>query len=319
MIQKIRVPNVKEEPMVTTWNPQEKQKYIKSPLNYIGGKYKLLPQILPLFPDKIVTFVDLFSGGANVGINVSADKHVFNDMNYRVNEMFRYFSHYTRDELVEMINKKIRQYSLSKTNKEGYLKFREDYNNDPDPLSLYVLVSYSYNYQIRFNNSMEFNNPFGKDRSSFSQNMEKNLRAFVDKLNNIDAEFTDVFFDEYDISLLSKDDFVYMDPPYLITTGNYNDGNRGFVNWGEEQEKKMYQIMDSLTNKGVKWALSNVLEHKDKTNVLLKTYINNHENIYVEHLKYTYKNSSYNTKRRFSDEVLITNYDPGNWRTDRLF
>ena len=218
-----------------------------------------------------------------------------------------------------MINKKIRQYSLSKTNKEGYLKFREDYNNDPDPLSLYVLVSYSYNYQIRFNNSMEFNNPFGKDRSSFSQNMEKNLRAFVDKLNNIDAEFTDVFFDEYDISLLSKDDFVYMDPPYLITTGNYNDGNRGFVNWGEEQEKKMYQIMNSLTNKGVKWALSNVLEHKDKTNVLLKTYINNHENIYVEHLKYTYKNSSYNTKRRFSDEVLITNYDPGNWRTDRLF
>ena len=317
--EKIRVPNVKEEPMVTTWNPQEKQKYIKSPLNYIGGKYKLLPQILPLFPDKIVTFVDLFSGGANVGINVSADKHVFNDMNYRVNEMFRYFSHYTPDELVEMINKKIRQYSLSKTNKEGYLKFREDYNNDPDPLSLYVLVSYSYNYQIRFNNSMEFNNPFGKDRSSFSQNMEKNLRAFVDKLNNIDAEFTDVFFDEYDISLLSKDDFVYMDPPYLITTGNYNDGNRGFVNWGEEQEKKMYQIMDSLTNKGVKWALSNVLEHKDKTNVLLKTYINNHENIYVEHLKYTYKNSSYNTKRRFSDEVLITNYDPENWRTDRLF
>lgn len=53
--------------------------------------------------------------------------------------------------------------------------------------------------------------------------------------------------------------------------------------------------------------------------MLLKTYINNHENIYVEHLKYTYKNSSYNTKRRFSDEVLITNYDPGNWRTDRLF
>lgn len=41
----------------------KKQTYIKSPLNYIGGKYRLLKQILPLFPANIDTFVDLFSGG----------------------------------------------------------------------------------------------------------------------------------------------------------------------------------------------------------------------------------------------------------------
>lgn len=37
--------------------------YIKSPLNYTGGKFKLLPQILPLMPDDIENFVDLFCGG----------------------------------------------------------------------------------------------------------------------------------------------------------------------------------------------------------------------------------------------------------------
>lgn len=37
--------------------------YLKSPLNYVGGKYRLLSQIMPYFPDKIDTFVDLFSGG----------------------------------------------------------------------------------------------------------------------------------------------------------------------------------------------------------------------------------------------------------------
>ena len=42
---------------------------IQSPLNYTGGKYRLLSQILPLFPDDIETFVDLFCGGCNVGIN----------------------------------------------------------------------------------------------------------------------------------------------------------------------------------------------------------------------------------------------------------
>lgn len=53
--------------------------YVKSPLNYIGGKYRILPQIIPLFPKNINCFVDMFAGGSNVGINVSAKKHILND------------------------------------------------------------------------------------------------------------------------------------------------------------------------------------------------------------------------------------------------
>lgn len=36
--------------------------YLKNPFNYVGAKYKLLPQIIPLFPSNIKTFVDLFGG-----------------------------------------------------------------------------------------------------------------------------------------------------------------------------------------------------------------------------------------------------------------
>lgn len=286
-----------------------KKGYIKSPLNYIGGKYKLLNQIIPLFPQKINTFVDLFSGGANVGINVSAEHYIFNDMNNRINEMFRFFATQDVDNLVDKINKRIEEYNLSKTNEEGYLKFRKQYNENPNPLDLYVLVSYSYNYQFRFNNSMEFNNPFGRNRSKFSKNMEKNLRLFTERLKNIDATFMDKFFNELDLSKLTESDFVYLDPPYLITTGNYNDGNRGFLNWSEVQEKQMYNLMDTLTSNKVKFALSNVLEHKGKDNSLLKEYIKNHD-VYVHYLNYNYNNASYNSKKTGSKEVLITNYDP---------
>lgn len=312
-------PAAKKHSYPKTWKPRLKDTYIKSPLNYIGGKYKLLPQIIPLFPDKINTFVDLFSGGANVGINVKANRYYFNDMNYRINELFRFFNKHTSNELVTMINKRINEYGLSKTNKNAYLKLRRDYNKQPNPLDLYVLVSYSYNYQFRFNNSMEFNNPFGKNRSSFSKNMEEHLRIFVDKLHTINAKFTDKMFDKFDISELSSLDFVYMDPPYLITTGNYNDGNRGFVNWGKEQEKAMYQLMDNLSERHVKFALSNVLDHKGRSNDLLKKYIKTHNDIVVNHLNYTYRNSSYNTTNKESDEVLITNYDPYDYRIDTLF
>ena len=55
-------------------------KYIKSPLNYVGGKYKLLSQILPLFPSNINTFVDLFGGGGNVIVNVKAEHCIYNDI-----------------------------------------------------------------------------------------------------------------------------------------------------------------------------------------------------------------------------------------------
>ena len=54
-------------------------KILASPLNYTGGKYKLLPQLLPLFPDDISTFVDLFCGGCNIAINVTAKNLICND------------------------------------------------------------------------------------------------------------------------------------------------------------------------------------------------------------------------------------------------
>ena len=48
--------------------------FIKSPLNYTGGKYRILPDILPLFPAHPHRFADLFAGGFNVGINAQADR-----------------------------------------------------------------------------------------------------------------------------------------------------------------------------------------------------------------------------------------------------
>ncbi|NOL50373.1 Dam family site-specific DNA-(adenine-N6)-methyltransferase [Pelistega europaea] len=280
---------------------------VKSPLNYVGGKYRLLKQIIPLFPTQINVFVDLFSGGANVGINVPARKHIFNDMNYRINEMFRYFQSCNPVQLIQQIEKRISEYDLSKTNEVSFMRFREAYNKAPNPLDLYVLASYSYNYQFRFNNQMQFNNPFGRNRSSFNVSMKNNLLCFLSKLQGMNAQFTDFFFHEFDISGLSEGDFVYLDPPYLITTASYNDGNRGFLNWGETQEKQMYQLMLKLHEQKVKFALSNVLEHKGKENFLLKKFARQH-GFMVHKLDYHYRNASYNTNKGDSVEVLITNY-----------
>lgn len=285
---------------------------IASPMNYIGGKYKILSQLLLLFPENIGTFVDLFCGGCNVGINVSARKIIFNDNLTYLIDLYKEFDSLSKNEILNHIDNRIKQFNLSLTNKDGYLELRKLYNEEKNPLDLFVLTAYSFNHQIRFNNSHKFNNPFGKDRSCFNENMKNNLLNFLKVLDSKNVNFTSTNFDNFDFSNLSYNDFVYCDPPYLITTGTYNDGKRGFTGWNEVQEKKLLQVLDDLNEKKVYFALSNVLEHKGKENLILKKWIE--ENTYfISYISKDYANSNYHTIDRNKNstvEVLITNYNP---------
>lgn len=283
---------------------------IKSPLNYIGGKSKLLPQILPLFPDKIDTFVDLFAGGCNVGININANKVIFNDNLIYLIEMYQAFQKYSIEYIINHIETRIQELELSLSNQSAYLKLREIYNNDRQALDLFVLIAYSFNHQIRFNNNHQFNNPFGRERSSFNNKMRNNLLAFLNQLKQKSIEFSAKNFDDFDFSLFGKNDLIYCDPPYLITTGVYNDGKRGFKGWNENEEQKLLNLLDELNQKNIRFALSNVLEHKGNENILLKQWVNKN-NYFVNYLNFNYANSSYQNKNRnknASCEVLITNY-----------
>lgn len=281
------------------------KKYIKSPLNYIGGKYKLLPQLMKYFPTDINTFVDLFSGGFNVGINVKSNRTICNDINDFIINLYKELYKSPVESVLERINTNIQEFGLSKENEGAYKKFRIHYNETKDPIDLYTLTCYSFNYQFRFNNNREYNNPFGRNRSQFSENMKNNLILFSEKLKNMNINFLSKEFDKVSIENLGKDDFIYCDPPYLITTGSYNDGNRGFKDWKEAEEIKLYNFLDRANEKNIKFALSNVIEHKGKENTLLKEWSKKYKVIYLDN---DYSNSSYNTKKGKSKEVLIINY-----------
>ena len=300
------IPKIRVFPMLATpkgdMAPSER---VKSPLNYIGGKYKLLPQILPLFPRLIRTFVDLFAGACNVGVNANADKLICNDLNTKIIEMFNTFQQTDIDAIFSHIENRIIEFGLSKENEAGFLKFREHYNATRNPLDLYTLTCYSFNYQFRFNNNLEYNNPFGRNRSRFSENMRNNLLAFLKKIKSANITFTSHDFEMFDVSKLSCYDMVYCDPPYLITNGSYNDGNRGFKEWSEAQEIALFALLDRLHHKGIRFALSNVLEHKETRNEMLLDWCKNYV---VTPIKNDYSNSSYNTRKGKSIEVLITNY-----------
>ena len=278
--------------------------YVKSPLNYTGGKYKLLPQLLELFPKQVNTFVDLFAGGGNVSVNVKAEKVVFNDLMWQVPEMLQEFKKIGVEESLRKIDGYISSYDLSKENKEGYLALRELYNKGKsDPLMLYTLICYSFNNQIRFNNKGAYNMPFGKDRSSFNPTLREKYITFVQRLQSMEIQFSSKDFRELDLDTLGENDFVYCDPPYLITVASYNE-NGG---WGEQAERDLLAKLDTLDKAGVKFGLSNVFESKGKENIILKEWAKGYKVHYLDH---TYSNCSYHKKDKQSKdiEVFITNY-----------
>ena len=87
-IHSLEMVNEESEKYEYTVDVMSRKKFLKSPLNYIGGKYKLLPQLTEYFPKNINTFVDLFSGGFNVGINVDSKKTICNDINSFIIDLY---------------------------------------------------------------------------------------------------------------------------------------------------------------------------------------------------------------------------------------
>lgn len=276
---------------------------IKSPLNYIGGKYKLLPQILPLFPARINNFVDLFAGGLDVSLNIEANQVICNDINHYVIGLFQYFKNKTIDDLLEEIHSSIIYYDLSKHNKAGYLKLREDYNQTHSPLLLFLLVCYGFNHQFRFNSKGEFNNPFGINRSSYNFNTEKNLKILHQRIRNF--RFVSGHFREFNTNFMEPGDFLYADPPYLISCGSYNDGKRGFEGWTKEDDSALFEKLDNLNFNGINFAFSNVLRHKGLNNEELIDWAQNYN---IHYLNADYSNSNYQATESETVEVLITNY-----------
>ena len=283
--------------------------YIKSPLNYTGGKHKLLDSILTNFPSGSKNFVDLFAGGFNVGVNVSADTIFANDHISYLIELYEFFQKTSVQEIIEIINCKIQEYSLDQHNANGYNRLRNDYNKRKDPLTLFVLICYAFNHQIRFNNSFKFNSPFGKERSCYNQSIETNLRRFSEALKSKNVVFSCLDFRNFDFDRLDRGDFVYCDPPYLISTGSYNDGKRGFGDWTEKDDSDLLCLLDELNDRGMLFALSNVFSHKGNSNDRLIAWS---EKYRVVRFDKSYANCNYQFKKKESKtaEVLVTNYNP---------
>ena len=299
--------------------------FAKSPLNYTGGKFKLLPELIKRFPDEEGTFIDLFGGGFNVGVNAKNHKIVYNDLSEQTTRLIKLFYKYNTNEIVNKLEEFIKKFGLSDSEKNGYeyygcnssnglgqfnkkpfAKLRSDYNAAKKSIEkdfmLLLLTIYSFNNQIRFNSSGLYNLPVGK--RDFNASTRKNVKLFSEKLKTKEVLFFSKDFNEINYKQFDKP-FFYCDPPYLLGDASYNE-NGG---WDETKESELLSFLENLSDNGIKFALSNVVEHKGKVNQLLLDWaLKNKFNIIYLNKNYSNSNYQIKDKEQKTSEVLITNY-----------
>jgi len=298
----------------------------RSPLFYMGDKYKLLPEILKHFPSNINRFIEPFTGGGSVYLNTDAKEYLLNDIDEEIVALHKFLIASANDPeaFFKKVIRIIKTYNLSRSfiedvvpkklkkefvktyyakfNKPGYLRLRENFNKRKnDYAKLYVLLIYGFNRILRFNSEGNFNLPVGN--VDFNKNTSSALNKYFETVKKKKIKFHtkdfSIFLNEIKFK---KNDFVYLDPPYLITFGEYNKF------WSEAREEELLNYLDLLSKKKVKWALSNVTDYTKKgeklENKILKNWMKKYT---VKTIKSNYI-SFHDNKKKSIKEVLVINF-----------
>ena len=295
----------------------------RSPLFYVGDKYKLIREIRTHFPQTINRFIEPFVGGGSVMMNVEANGFLLNDINSYVINLHKMLQSYIgrEKEFMEEIYNIIDSYKLSlslrsdvvpqamkkaypktyyaRYNKAGYLQMKADFiaKGQQNMMKLYLLLIYGFNHMLRFNGKGQFNLPVGN--VDFNQNVQNALSDYFLLLSQKQTKW---FNEDYKQFLggidYEKDDLVYLDPPYLITFSEYNKL------WNEDTERDLLALLDDLNAKGINFAISNVIHYRGRINNIFLEWSKQYHS---HSIKSNYISFNDNSIKKFS-EVLITNY-----------
>lgn len=285
--------------------------------NYVGSKDRIFATLDKNFDKNKKYFVDLFCGSGVVGVNEvnNYERVVLNDACWQMTKTLQYFRDNDYDTIIKKLEGIIKEYNLSKENKEGYLALREEFNSDAyhelvfDPVMFYALVTHSFNYNIHINSSGKFSVPAGYKKSYFNNKLRAKLEAFQWELKANKGKIT-IKNKSFDTFILESEKIIpnsmfYVDPPYYSSDASYCRIHY-LGKWGEDKERRLYSNLDFINSKGGRFLLSNVLENNGTTNHILLEWCKKYNVIDVSS---DYSSCNYQRKNKGkTTEILVRNY-----------
>lgn len=210
--------------MVSSFNPI---------IKWSGSKRSQSKEIVEHFPKQINTYYEPFCGGCSVlkrllyeveRGNIKVNKFVCSDINNDLISLWNIIK-YDPIELYSHYKKLWEEMNLHSDNddrsyrRDYFNKVRSRFNYNKDPKDFLFIMRTTTNGMPRYNKNGEFNNSFHITRNGIKpKSLYDIIMDWSILLNKYNVEFRCCSYEEI---VTTKNDFIYMDPPYAKTSGMY--------------------------------------------------------------------------------------------------
>ena len=241
-------------------------------IKWSGSKRSQAEQILKYFPREIDTYYEPFCGGASVlrrllESDIRVKHYVCSDINKGLIDLWNEIINNPADVVSHYINlwAELNKDDDKNRKRAFFESIRSRYNQEHNPLDFMFIMRTTTNGMPRYNKNGDFNNSFHITRNGIiPATLEKIIFEWSELLKTHNVEFIHC---SYQAIAPTKNDFVYLDPPYANTKGMYY----GAINYEE--------MWSWLRNLSCKYALSfdGISGKEDNTQEIPRDIYTRHE------------------------------------------
>lgn len=203
---------------------------MKPIIKWSGGKADEIEMIKQWFPKHYDTYYEPFVGGGALFFYLDYPKNVINDVHPELIALYRAIQNGHALKIHDMCKENWPDHTENREKK--YYFVRDDFkvNDDVDKaFRFYFLMKTCFRGMLRYNSKGEFNIPWGNYKKvDFSTILNPKYEQLLKKTNIMSGDFEEVY------KLMTKDDFVFLDPPYDTPFSDY-----GYCQFGREHHKRL--------------------------------------------------------------------------------
>lgn len=221
------------------------------PIPYQGSKRNIAVQIIPHMPVSTSRLIEPFAGSAAITVFSAyhrlANSFVINDSCEPLMKLWQLIVE--NPEACSSQYEKIWRAQLTNPN-DYYLRIRDEFNNDADPVKFLFLMARCAKNAIRFNSSGKFNQSADKRRLG---RRPDEMRRHIISTSLLLRGKTVLMNKDYDevLDRATPDDLVYMDPPYQGTSTGRNPRYHQGLDFN-----RFVRSIEKLNRRGVPFILS---------------------------------------------------------------
>ena len=224
---------------------------IEQVMPYQGSKRKIANEILSFFPSKLNHLIEPFAGSAAISIHALVNTEIksvwINDSNTPLIDLWK--------EILE--NPKVLSSKYSRlwykqlgSEHEFYNKIRDKFNQKHDPADFLYLLARCVKAAVRYNNDGNFNNSCDNRRVGAKPDEMKRRIMTAHKILHKKCHLTSFDYKKI-FEQCTRNDLLYMDPPYQGTCGGSSKRYKGMFSHEEFCEQ-----LSILNDKKIPFILS---------------------------------------------------------------